>query len=100
MKTDPFSVIMRVVVTDMVIILAYGLLVCVIESLEYQLPDALFITLLVVSFATLFFALFFSNARLFSWIENDRIWSLAAGFATLSMEIPMVIFSIHTGCLF
>lgn len=91
---------LRVVVTDLTITLMYWLLVCGLNTLGARVSDTAFTTLLLILWAALFFALFFSNGQLFGWMKNSYTWSISTTLVTLIIVIPVVIASTHRPCFY
>ena len=100
MKANLFSLVVRVIAIDISAIAVYWLLACGVDALTQLVPGWLSMTLIVVIWATLFFALFFSNAQLFGWMKNSYAWSLTTGILTLLITVPVIIISAHKPCFF
>ena len=100
MTTDLFSLVVRVIAIDVSAIAVYCLLACGVDALTQLVPGWLSMTLIVVIWTALFFALFFSNAQLFDWMKNSHVWSLSTGILTLLIIVPVIIISVHKPCFF
>ncbi len=98
MKTNFIKLMLQVVAIDVGIVVAYWIIACGVDVLTKSIPEMLSMVLIFILWAVLFFTLFFSNSRLFTWFENSYFWSLSTGFLTLILVIPVIIISVHKPC--
>lgn len=94
MKT--IGIVIKVLLQNILIVLAFFLLAPFISMLISPLPWWLFGILFVFVIGIYLLALFFSNAELFNWVKNDYVWSLCTGSITLFIfVVPSVMWVGH-----
>lgn len=96
MKIRVLRTILKILVQNLVIVMAWLLLAPFVAIILNPLPWWLFGFVVIVVAGIFFLLLFFSNAELFKWAKNDYVWSLCSGTLTLfGFVVPSIMWVSH-----